>query len=165
MYLELNSISDFKDAVCKYSEYVKDIMKEVQKKISDAKFNIDVIYFSDKYMDFELDNLREIVNQEYTRKKTSKDEYRKFEILNKRNVITTFSLRTEKDVIFATFTVSVENIVVDFENIFEEINNSLFFYYTQYIKLHYLILKEKEPKFIENNSKFYALIENKYCKK
>lgn len=120
-------------------------MKKVKEQIDDVKFNIDVEYLTEKYLDIDECLLIDMIKKEYSRRNTVKDEYRKFEIIGKRNVTTTFCIRPEKDIIFSSFKVSVENIVVSLQNILDEINKTLYFYYTQYIKFHFLISQNKNP--------------------
>lgn len=143
---------------------VKKFIQEILKKLPEAKITLDVYYSIKRYLNVDSNDIRDsIEDTEYIQKMTNKDIYRKFEVLNKRNVTSTIELNNyQKNILDFQFEVDIENICINLDNIYDEILNSVYFYYLQYIKLHYSILKKVDLKFLNQNKKFYNMIKEKY---
>lgn len=85
--------------------------------------------------------------------------YRKFETFKKINITTNLyvtKLSTDNEVEYA---VDLENSIINTEEIQNAMNYAMYYYYLQYIKLHYELLSQIQPSFIKVNNDFYKKVE------
>ncbi len=143
-----------------------DIHKVVERTlvyIPDARFTIDVSYSVSKHLTLTRQEMNQIlVSSLYEQKRIDKSLYRKFEVIFKRNVTSTISLHEVSSEYDLNFRVDVENIVITLDNIKEELENSMYFFYLQYIKFHNQTLRLINPGYIEKKKKLYDKIQSKY---
>lgn len=81
---------------------------------------------------------------DFEKKLMCKNSYRKFKVINNRNVTTKadISFNTDNKTTELLFRVDVENKIVNKENIKREICDSAYYYFIQYCRLHHSIVSE-----------------------
>lgn len=138
------------------SDILSSILNVFYKEVNDVKITMDVKYSIEKDADILLNEFEKVLNKmEYSRKRTSKNEFRKFNILKKHNVTSLIAVRDLDSILEYNVSVSIENIVINLSNFKMEFANSLYFYAVEYSKLHYNIVKAKDAYYLESNAKFY----------
>ena len=117
---------------------------------------MDVNYSIAKEVDIILKDFEKILQlMEYSKKRTSKNEFRKFNILKKHNVTSLIAIHDLESAIEYNISVSIENIVISTSSFKDELVNSIYFYAQEYSKIHYNIIKSKDRYYLESNEKFY----------
>lgn len=146
------------------SDVILEIVKTIIEKLPNVKMTLDIYYSISKYISTSMESIIEILeNEKFEEKRIQKNNYRKFEILNKRNITTNIGLNKFQDNnVEITLNVGIENILINLDNLKEELINSIYFYYSKYARLHYLILKEIDLSYINSNEKLYNKIKSKY---
>lgn len=143
------------------SEEILSVLNVFYKEVEDVKITVDIIYSLGKELDINLSSFESILeDMKYERKNTSKNEFRRFEIVKKHNVINLISIRELNNVLEYDVAISIENIVINTANFKSEFINSTYFYAVEYSKLHYNIVDSKDKYYIENNEKFYESLAN-----
>lgn len=146
------------------SDVILEIVKTIIEKLPNVKMTLDIYYSISKYISTSVESIIKILeNEKFEEKRIQKNNYRKFEILNKRNITTNIGLNKFQDNnVEITLNVGIENILINLDNLKEELINSIYFYYSKYARLHYLILKEIDLSYINSNEKLYNKIKSKY---
>lgn len=146
------------------SDVILEIVKTIIEKLPNVKMTLDIYYSISKYISTSMESIIEILeNEKFEEKRIQKNNYRKFEILNKRNITTNIGLNKFQDNnVEITLNVGIENILINLDNLKEELINSIYFYYSKYARLHYSILKEIDLSYINSNEKLYNKIKSKY---
>lgn len=138
------------------SEKILSVLNIFYKEVEDVKITVDIRYSLGKEIDFVLADFEKILQlMNYERKKTSKNEFRKFDVLKKRNIISLISIQDSNNILEYNINVSIENIVINASNFKAEFVSSLYFFATEYCKVHYNIINAKDKYYIEKNTKFY----------
>lgn len=138
------------------SEKLLSILNIFYNEVEDVKITVDIIYSLGKEVDISLREFEKILEvMKYGRKRTSKNEFRKFDIIKKHNVTSLIAIRDLESILEYNINVSIENIVINASKFKSEFVDSLYFYVLEYSKLHYNIVNAKDKYYIENNAKFY----------
>ena len=138
------------------SDKLISILNVFYREVENVKITMDVNYSLVKEVEIILKDFEKVLDMmEYSRKRTSKNEFRKFNILKKHNVTSLISVRDLENILEYNVSVSVENIVINASNFKDEFVNSLYFYALEYSKLHYNVIKSKDVYYLESNAKFY----------
>lgn len=162
VFFEFNSLENPFEELKEKSKIFSDTIKEILVNLPTAKITLDIFYSVGKYITNDANKIKEAcVKRGLKEKNTLKNSLRKFEVLNKRNVTTKVDLILYPNYVDVHFKVDVENIIVNLENIESEIINSVYFYYLQYIKLHYFIVSEIDNEYIKLNEDIYNRIREK----
>lgn len=146
------------------SDVILEIVKTIIEKLPNVKMTLDIYYSISKYISTSVESIIKILeNEKFEEKRIQKNNYRKFEILNKRNITTNIGLNKFQDNnVEITLNVGIENILINLDNLKEELINSIYFYYSKYARLHYSIFKKIDLSYINSNEKLYNKIKSKY---
>ncbi len=160
---ELESLDTSNCELINLATNIQEVIEKTLSSIPDARFTIDVSYSISKHLTLTHPDMDQIlVSNLYEPKRTEKNLYRKFEVIFKRNVTSTISLHEIYSEYDLNFRVDVDNIVITLDNIKEEFENSIYFFYLQYIKFHNQTIRLVNPDYIEKNNKLYDKIQSKY---
>lgn len=148
--------NDFITRLEEVAEVIDKILNVIYVEIEDAKITMDVEYSMTKEADV-MPNMfgKVLLDMKYDKKKTSINEFRKFEIVKRRNITNYISMRSLEEGIEYSISTNVENIVIHPSDFKLEVINSLYFYALEYTKLHYNIVNSRNQLYMQNNSKFY----------
>ncbi len=117
----------------------------IKAKAPNAKTTLDISFSKEKYIDIDTSIIKKaLIESEFEEKKIQKNSYRKFKVINNRNIT------SKADIIFNSFEkttdflfkVDVENIIVDLQNIGREICNSAYYYFFQYCRIHHVLVSK-----------------------
>ncbi len=160
---ELESLDTSNCELINLATNIQEVIEKTLSSIPDARFTIDVSYSISKHLTLTHTDMDQILASNlYEPKRTEKNLYRKFEVIFKRNVTSTINLYEISNEYDVNFRVDVDNIVITLDNIKEELENSMYFFYLQYIKFHNQTIRLVNPDYIEKNNKLYDKIQSKY---
>lgn len=95
----------------------------------------------------------------YRNTKFLEKRYRKFEILDGLNITTNIYVSGTSKEGEVDYSVDLENSIINTTQLKDAMDNALYYYYVKYVKLHYELLSQIQPSFIEVNQNFYKTLE------
>ena len=156
----------------------KNMYKDIEKRISviqntlnlfkdnidELKISMDVNYSLQKDVTIKESEIVSVFKGlDFEKLQNVKGKYRKFKIMNKHNITEQFQLVKQNDKHFILdISIGVDNIVVDYTNIKEEIEFSLYYYIIEYAKFHYNILKILDCGYLLSQQEFYEKLEKEF---
>jgi hypothetical protein len=143
------------------SSIIINLMKVIYDEVKDAKVSLDVLFSEAKDVNIDIDKVKSILRKdEFEEKRLCVEDFTKFEVVLNKNVTTKIDVDTKLN-----FKVNIENMIVDLDSVLDEILNSVYFYYLQYIKLHYSLVNAINSEYVKNNEMFYSKVKSNYVKK
>ena len=148
-----NVVQDIKN---KYG-HIRVLLDIFSMEIEDIKVSVDVKFNNSNFLEVNPDTLRKIaIEKGFIQNKNKEGSFRRFHIQNKYTLTQNIELYSCKDKMVNTYiSVNIDNIIVDFETLYDQLITTAYFYMVQYCKLHYNYMKAVDEKYVKNNEKFY----------
>lgn len=169
--LEFPLYGNIADEIKGRLDYIDSILAIFEEQKDEAKLNFDISYSASKNFNVTDSVLKNIfLEQGYENIRIDKEKCRKFKVIDDHNITSVINLKQSfNGSTDFKFGFDVENIVIDLtqnedvlKNIKEEINCSILYYITEYIKIHYNIIKNIDENYFQKNLEFYKSIESQF---
>lgn len=129
--------------------------------LDDIKVSFDVNFNTSNSLEVKADVLKEIALEKgFIQNKNNNDSYRRFKVKNKYNLTENIEIVPYKrNMVNTSILFGVDNIVLNFEMLYEQLMTAVYFYMRMYCKLHYEYIKAVDEEYIEKNANFYKKLE------
>ena len=144
----------------KYHDILK-LLDVFSTELSDIKVSMDISYSNNNSLDVSLEKINELIlDNGFSEIKNKKESFRRFKIKNKYNIVDKIDIYEKNNkTINSSISVCIDNIVVCFEHLYEQIITSAYFYMINYTKLHYEYMKNIDKEYVDKNLKYYSKIQ------
>ncbi len=157
------SLSDYviEDIKNEY-ERIKAILDIFYSELDDVKIAVDVKYTSSSLLDMNQEKVKNIfLSQDFEQYNTNRDNFRRIFTKNKYNIVENIDLYPYRNNMTNSYTsISVDNVIVNFDLFFEQLITTAYFYMIHYCKLHYNYIKDVDKDYVKENEKFYNKLES-----
>lgn len=145
------------------TEIIKETLTVFYNNIEELKISMDVNYYFPKYIMISSREMMDIlISLSYEKMNNVKEKYRKFEIMNKRNITSQVTLGQQEKQMNLELSINVENIVVDQNNVEKEIEFSLYYVMIEYSKIHLNLLELLDNNFLSSQREFYNKVKAEF---
>lgn len=130
--------------------------------LGEVKNTMDIKYYVENTFNIPETSLRDkITFLGYEQKRNLKSAYRRFEIKNKHNITSGVTLKEFDNYTDLGISIDVENIIIDDKSLTQELQFSLYYYIIEYYKIHYNIVNNTSPEYVEKHKDFYNKVNSK----